>query len=86
MYDQIIIAGPVFPHQVVGFSGRNKHLFPGGSGPEILNFFHWLGALVTIPMIIGNKCTTVRAVVDRRGNHAARLGSGDVATHSPRFY
>lgn len=64
-YDQIIIAGPVFPHEVVGFSGGNKYLFPGVSGPEVLNFFHWLGAVVTNPMIIGNKWTPVRKVVDR---------------------
>lgn len=64
-YDQIIIIGPVFPHEVVGFSGGNKYLFPGVSGPEILNFFHWLGAVVTNPMIIGNKWTPVRKVVDR---------------------
>src|SRR5690606_15986517 len=35
------------------------------SGPEVLNFFHWLGAVVTNPMIIGNKWTPVRKVVDR---------------------
>jgi nickel-dependent lactate racemase len=64
-YDQIIIVGPVFPHEVVGFSGGNKYLFPGLSGPQILNFFHWLGAVVTNPMIIGNKWTPVRKVVDR---------------------
>lgn len=64
-YDQIIIVGPVFPHEVVGFSGGNKYLFPGVSGPEVLNFFHWLGAVVTNPMIIGNKYTPVRKVVDR---------------------
>jgi nickel-dependent lactate racemase len=66
-YDQIIIIGPVFPHEVVGFSGGNKYLFPGVSGPEILNFFHWLGAVVTNPMIIGAKWTPVRKVVDRAG-------------------
>src|SRR5207247_2571483 len=48
-YDQIIIVGPVFPHEVVGFSGGNKYLFPGVGGPKILNFFHWLGAIVTNP-------------------------------------
>jgi len=64
-YDQLIIIGPVFPHEVVGFSGGNKYLFPGISGPEILNFFHWLGAVVTSPSIIGQKWTPVRAVVDR---------------------
>ena len=66
-YDQIIICGPVFPHEVVGFSGGNKYLFPGVAGPGILNFFHWLGAVVTNPMIIGNKWTPVRKVVDRAG-------------------
>ncbi len=66
-YDQVIIVGPVFPHEVVGFSGGNKYLFPGVGGPEILNFFHWLGAVVTNPMIIGSKWTPVRKVVDRAG-------------------
>ncbi|MBI3881199.1 MAG: DUF2088 domain-containing protein [Verrucomicrobia bacterium] len=66
-YDQVIICGPVFPHEVVGFSGGNKYLFPGVGGPKILNFFHWLGAVCTNPMIIGNKWTPVRKVVDRAG-------------------
>jgi nickel-dependent lactate racemase len=66
-YDQILIIGPVFPHEVVGFSGGNKYLFPGVAGPEILNFFHWLGAVITTPKIIGNKWTPVRRVVDRAG-------------------
>ena len=64
-YDELLIIGPVFPHEVVGFSGGNKYLFPGVAGPEILNFFHWLGAVVTNPMIIGHKWTPVRRVVDR---------------------
>ena len=64
-YDQLLIIGPVFPHEVVGFSGGNKYLFPGVSGPTVLNYFHWLGALVTNPMIIGNKWTPVRKVVDK---------------------
>lgn len=66
-YDFLYIIGPVFPHEVVGFSGGNKYLFPGISGPDVLNFFHWLGAVITNPVIIGNKWTPVRAVVDRCG-------------------
>jgi nickel-dependent lactate racemase len=66
-YDQVIIVGPVFPHEVVGFSGGNKYLFPGVGGEEILNFFHWLGAVVTNVGIIGNKWTPVRRIVDRAG-------------------
>ena len=64
-YDQIIICGPTFPHEVVGFSGGNKYLFPGIAGAEIINFFHWLGAVITNPVINGTKLTPVRKVVDR---------------------
>ncbi len=63
-YDVILIIGPTFPHEVVGFSGGNKYLFPGISGQEIIDMFHWLGALITNPRIIGKKWTPVREVVD----------------------
>lgn len=64
-YDTLLVVGPVFPHEVVGCSGGNKYFFPGIAGPEILNFFHWLGALITNAAIIGVKSTPVRKVVDR---------------------
>ncbi len=64
-YDLILILGPVFPHEVVGFSGGAKYLFPGISGGEFLHFFHWLGALVTCRKIIGRKETPVRRVIHR---------------------
>jgi nickel-dependent lactate racemase len=64
-YDRLLIVGPVVPHEVVGFSGGNKYLFPGIAGQEIIDFFHWLGALITIPEIIGVKYTPVRRVLDR---------------------
>jgi nickel-dependent lactate racemase len=64
-YDVVLIVGPVFPHEVVGMSGGNKYLFPGISGPEVLNFFHWLGAVITNREIIGRTWTPVRRVVDR---------------------
>ncbi len=64
-YDQIIICGPTFPHEVVGFSGGNKYFFPGVSGPEVINFSHWLGAVITSYELIGTKHTPVRRVIDR---------------------
>ncbi len=64
-YDRLIVCGPVFPHEVVGFSGGNKYFFPGISGPEVINFTHWLGALMTSYEIIGTRSTPVRAVIDR---------------------
>jgi lactate racemase len=68
-YDVLLVLGPVFPHEVVGFSGGNKYFFPGIAGPELLNFFHWLGALITNEKIIGVADTPVRRVVER----AARM-------------
>jgi lactate racemase len=64
-YDQIVLLGPVFPHEVVGFSGGNKYFFPGIAGEEIIHFTHWLGALMTSYEIIGSGYTPVRAVIDR---------------------
>ncbi len=63
-YDILIIVGPVFPHEVVGFSGGNKYFFPGISGPDFLNVFHWLGALITNIKINGVKHTPVRRLID----------------------
>ena len=63
-YDILIVLGPVFPHEVVGFSGGAKYFFPGICGAELLNFFHWLGAVITIPKMIGVKDTPVRALLE----------------------
>jgi len=64
-HDVILIVGPVFPHEVVGFSGGNKYLFPGVSGPEVIQLTHWLGALITSPNLIGIRdVSPTRAVID----------------------
>ncbi len=68
-YDAILVLGPVFPHEVVGFSGGNKYFFPGIAGPEVINLTHWLGALLSSYEIIGSGYTPVRALID----HAAAL-------------
>lgn len=62
-YDRIIILGPTFPHEVVGFSGGAKYLFPGISGPEMINATHWLGALASVVKTIGIKQTPVRDMI-----------------------
>ena len=69
-YDHILILGPTFPHEVVGFSGGAKYLFPGISGAEMINFTHWLGALSGVVGTIGIKETPVRAAIHAA---AARL-------------
>ena len=63
--DRIVIVNPVFPHEVVGFSGGHKYFFPGIAGPEILDASHWLGALITNPKVNGHKETPVRALIER---------------------
>jgi len=62
-YDHILILGPTFPHEVVGFSGGAKYLFPGISGPDMINATHWLGALASVIGTIGIKETPVRAMI-----------------------
>jgi nickel-dependent lactate racemase len=64
-YDQLLVCGPVFPHEVAGFSGGNKYFVPGVAGPEIINLTHWLGALLTSSEIIGEMDTPVRRMIDR---------------------
>jgi nickel-dependent lactate racemase len=64
-YDHILICGPVSPNVSIGFSGGNKYFFPGISGPEIINFTHWLAALLTNVAVNGSGYTPIRAVVDR---------------------
>jgi nickel-dependent lactate racemase len=62
-YDHIIILGPTFPHEVAGFSGGAKYLFPGISGAEMINATHWLGALAGVVGTIGIKDTPVRTMI-----------------------
>lgn len=62
-YDQVLILGPTFPHEVVGFSGGAKYLFPGISGKDMIDVTHWLGALAGVRGTIGIKDTPVRAMI-----------------------
>ncbi len=62
-YDHILIIGPTFPHEVAGFSGGAKYLFPGISGPEMIHTTHWLGALVSVIDTIGVQETAVRRMI-----------------------
>lgn len=64
-YDCLIVLSPVFPHEIVGFSGGNKYFFPGICGENILNAFHWLGGLISNAVINGTRDTPVRRLIDR---------------------
>ncbi|MYS86746.1 lactate racemase domain-containing protein [Embleya scabrispora] len=63
-HDVALVVGPVFPHEVVGFSGGDKYFFPGVAGADIIDLSHWLGALITSAEIIGTRgITPVRALI-----------------------
>ncbi len=64
-YDTLLVCGPTYPHEVVGFSGGNKYFFPGISGPDVIHITHWLGALLTSRSLIGTRNTAVRAFINR---------------------
>ena len=83
-YDQLIICGPVFPHELAGFSGGHKYFFPGIAGPEVIDVSHWLGALQTNMVVIGTKDTLARRTIERAAALVpvptlcfALVGSGD---------
>jgi nickel-dependent lactate racemase len=93
-HDVALVVGPVFPHEVVGFSGGNKYFFPGVAGADIIDLSHWLGALITSAEIIGTRGTTpVRALIDeaaaliptRRLALCVVVGSGSGELHSMAF-
>ncbi len=63
-YDHLIVCGPVFPHEVAGFSGGNKYFVPGVAGEEIIDRTHWVGALMMSRHIIGVVDTPVRQLID----------------------
>jgi nickel-dependent lactate racemase len=76
-HDVALVVGPVFPHEVVGFSGGNKYFFPGVAGQEIIDLSHWLGALITSSEIIGTRgITPVRALINEA---AAMIGAEKLA-------
>ena len=93
-HDLALVVGPVFPHEVVGFSGGNKYFFPGVSGQEVIDLSHWLGALITSAEIIGTLATTpVRALIDEAAALIPRptlalcvvVRSGTTALHAASF-
>lgn len=68
-YDHVIILGPTFPHEVVGFSGGAKYFFPGISAADMIHVTHWLGALAGVRRTIGIKDTPVREMIHAAAAH-----------------
>jgi nickel-dependent lactate racemase len=64
-YDVIIPISPVFPHEIVGFSGGPKYFFPGISGGDFLQKMHWHAVCIGRHNLMGKKNTPTRNLIDR---------------------
>jgi len=63
-YDTIVIFSSTVPHEVAGFAGGAKYLFPGVAGPDLTHATHWLGALASIENVIGRIETPTRHMIE----------------------
>ncbi|HBB97980.1 MAG TPA: hypothetical protein DC054_21570 [Blastocatellia bacterium] len=64
VYDTIVIFSSTVPHEVAGFAGGAKYLFPGVAGPDLTHATHWLGALASIENVIGRVETPTRHMIE----------------------
>jgi len=64
IYDTALIFGATVPHEVAGFAGGAKYLFPGVAGPDLTHATHWLGALTSIEKVIGRVETPTRHLIE----------------------
>ena len=64
IYDTILIFSATVPHEVAGFAGGAKYLFPGVAGPDLTHATHWLGALASIENVIGRVETPTRHMIE----------------------
>lgn len=76
VYDTILIFSATVPHEVAGFAGGAKYLFPGVAGPDLTHATHWLGALAGIENVIGRIETPTRHMIEA----AADFVSGQIIT------
>lgn len=68
-YDLILSIGQVVPHEVVGMANRNKNLFVGCGGANMINSSHMLGAFYGLERIMGRDHTPVRDMFDYAEEH-----------------
>ena len=71
VYDTILIFSSTVPHEVAGFAGGAKYLFPGVAGPDLTHATHWLGALASIENVIGRVETVTRHMIEAAADFVA---------------
>lgn len=92
-YDLVLSIGQVVPHEVVGMANRNKNVFVGCGGANMINSSHMLGAFYGMERIMGRDHTPVRDVFDYAETHfladvplsyiltVTTAPGGEIATH-----
>src|SRR3989441_6111789 len=70
-YEKIIFFSATVPHEVAGFAGGAKYLFPGVAGPDLTHATHWLGALASIENVIGRVETVTRHMIEAAADFVA---------------
>ena len=63
-YDVIIALTGTAPHEAAGYAGGLKVFFPGVSGPELIDIFHWAAVLIGVPDIIGSVDNPARDIIN----------------------
>jgi len=63
-YDLVIAMSGTVPHEAAGYSGGLKIFFPGISGPDVIDLFHWAAVLVGITDIIGTINNNARDIIN----------------------
>src|SRR6266404_2971009 len=71
VYDTVLIFSATVPHEVAGFAGGAKYLFPGVAGPDLTHATHWLGALASIENVIGRIETPTRHMIEAAADFVA---------------
>jgi nickel-dependent lactate racemase len=68
-YDLIIALSGTLPHEAAGYAGGLKVLFPGISGPGVIDLLHWAAVLIGIPQIIGTVDNPTREVINQGSSY-----------------
>jgi len=64
-YNLVLALSGTLPHEAAGYSGGLKIFFPGVSGPQVIDAFHWVAVLVGIPKIIGTVENNCRDIINK---------------------
>jgi nickel-dependent lactate racemase len=68
-YDLIIAISATAPHEASGYSGGHKIFFPGISGPEVIDLFHWAAVIIGISSIIGTIDNNARDIINEGSSY-----------------